>query len=172
MQTLSKNEWIAVIVGIVVVVFFLGARFIMTFTSNNSNVATVSSATENTNNNMNQNSQATSTASATQLIIKDTVVGTGAEAKAGDLVTVNYTGKFADGKVFDSSIPRGKPFDFTLGVGMVIPGWDQGVAGMKVGGKRSLVIPSDLAYGPNDYNGIPGGSTLYFDVELVGVKKQ
>jgi peptidylprolyl isomerase len=172
MQTLSKNEWIAVAVGVVVVVFFLGARLFMSFTSNNSNVATVNSVTENTNKNMNKNIEATSTVPATGLIIKNVVVGTGAEAKAGDLVTVNYTGKFADGKVFDSSIPRGQPFPFTLGIGQVIPGWDQGVAGMKVGGKRSLIIPSDLAYGPNDYNGIPGGSTLYFDVELVSVKAQ
>ena len=170
MQTLSKNEWVAVVVGIAVAVFFLGARFFMSFTNSNSNVANVNSATENTNN-MNQNTQA-STTPATGLIIKDTVVGTGAEAKSGDLVTVNYTGKFADGKVFDSSIPRGKPFPFTLGIGQVIPGWDQGVVGMKVGGKRTLVISPDLAYGPNDYNGIPGGSTLYFDVELVSVKAQ
>ena len=172
MKTLSIGEWVAVAIGIVVAVFFLGARFFAGFTNNSSSVASVSNTAQNTNNNMNQNTQASSTAPATGLIIKDVVVGTGAEAKAGDLVTVNYTGKFANGKVFDSSIPRGQPFPFTLGIGQVIPGWDQGVAGMKVGGKRSLIIPPDLAYGPNDYNGIPGGSTLYFEVELLSVKAQ
>ena len=173
MNTLSKKEWIAVAVAIFVVIFFLGARFFMAFTkqapavSENNTALNATSTTENTTqntNNMNQNTNG--------LVIKDTVVGTGAVAKSGDLVTVNYTGKFANGKVFDSSIPRGQPFKFTLGVGQVIPGWDQGVAGMKVGGKRSLVIPSSLAYGPNDYAGIPGGSTLYFDVELLGVQAQ
>jgi FKBP-type peptidyl-prolyl cis-trans isomerase len=71
---------------------------------------------------------------------------------------------------FDSSYDRGTPFTFKLGAGQVIKGWDVGVEGMKVGGKRKLIIPSDFAYGPNDYNGIPGGSTLVFEVELLDVK--
>ena len=105
------------------------------------------------------------------LVITDEVVGTGAEAKAGNTVTVNYTGTFTDGKKFDSSLDPGRtPFPFTLGAGQVIPGWDEGVAGMKVGGKRKLVIPSTLGYGANDYGPIPGGSTLIFEVELLGVK--
>lgn len=102
--------------------------------------------------------------------ITDTVVGTGKEAVPGSRVTVNYTGKFVDGKVFDSSIPRGEPFIFVLGQGMVIKGWDEGVKGMKVGGKRNLVIPPELGYGMNDYHTIPGGSTLIFDVELLKVE--
>jgi FKBP-type peptidyl-prolyl cis-trans isomerase len=86
---------------------------------------------------------------------------------------VQYTGKFADGKVFDSSIPRGQPIDFVLGSGMVIKGWDQGILGMKVGGKRTLTIPADLGYGAEGHPPvIPGNATLYFDVELVGVKAQ
>lgn len=104
------------------------------------------------------------------LIKQDVVVGTGAEAVPGKTVVVNYTGKFTNGQVFDSSIPRGEPFEFPLGAGKVIAGWDQGVAGMKVGGKRTLIVPPELGYGPNDYGPIPGNSVLIFDVELLGVK--
>jgi len=105
------------------------------------------------------------------LQIGDVVVGTGTEAVAGKEETVHYTGTFIDGTKFDSSLDRGKPFPFKLGAGMVIKGWDEGVAGMKVGGKRKLIIPSDLGYGPNGYPGaIPPNATLLFDVELLGVK--
>lgn len=124
-----------------------------------------------------QNSGDTANPSATSLVVQDTVVGTGATAEAGDVVSVNYTGTLADGTVFDSSV--GKPpapgctvgFCFPLGAGRVIAGWDQGVAGMKVGGKRTLIIPPSLAYGPNDYGPIPGNSTLTFEVELLDVAK-
>lgn len=105
-----------------------------------------------------------------QDMINDVVVGTGAEAVVGSTVAVQYTGTFTDGRVFDSSIPRGEPLMFVLGEGRVIAGWEQGILGMKVGGKRHLVIPPELGYGPNDYGPIPGGSTLIFDVELVGVQ--
>jgi FKBP-type peptidyl-prolyl cis-trans isomerase len=105
-----------------------------------------------------------------RLIKKDIIVGTGVEAVNGSTVTVHYTGVFENGTKFDSSRDRGEPFSFELGKGMVIAGWDQGVLGMKVGGKRNLIIPSDLAYGPNDYGPIPGGSTLMFEVELLDVK--
>ena len=114
----------------------------------------------------------------TSLQIQDATVGAGAEATSGKTVTVHYTGwlydsKAADrhGKKFDSSRDHGEPFEFRLGAGMVIRGWDQGVAGMKVGGKRTLVIPSDLGYGSRGAGGaIPPNATLVFDVELLDVK--
>ena len=103
------------------------------------------------------------------LQIQDTVVGTGDEATAGKNVTVHYTGTFEDGRSFDSSVGRG-PFSFKLGAGQVIKGWDQGVAGMKVGGKRKLVIPSELGYGSRGAGGvIPPDTTLLFEVELLAV---
>jgi len=101
----------------------------------------------------------------------DIVVGTGAEAMPGKLVSVHYTGWLTDGKKFDSSLDRGDVFQFQLGVGQVIKGWDQGVAGMKVGGKRKLAIPPSLAYGARGAgNVIPPNATLIFEVELVDVK--
>jgi len=111
------------------------------------------------------------------LVMTDTVVGKGKEAVAGKTVDVNYTGWLHDakapnqrGKQFDSSVGRG-PFSFPLGGGRVIKGWDEGVAGMKVGGKRTLVIPPELAYGPRGAGGvIPPNATLVFDVELLDVK--
>jgi FKBP-type peptidyl-prolyl cis-trans isomerase len=96
--------------------------------------------------------------------------GAGAVAKAGDAVHVHYTGWLTDGKKFDSSVDRGSPFDFKLGAGMVIRGWDEGVAGMKVGGKRQLHIPAELGYGARGAgNAIPPNAELIFDVELLGV---
>ena len=105
------------------------------------------------------------------LVIEDIVVGEGAEAESGKNVTVHYTGNLESGKQFDSSRNRG-PFSFRLGAGQVIKGWDTGVKGMKVGGKRKLTIPSDLAYGSRDVgNGlIPPNSTLIFEVELLKVE--
>lgn len=110
------------------------------------------------------------TAAATALKIVDKTVGTGPAAKAGDLVTVDYTGWLTDGTKFDSSIDAGQPFQFTLGKGEVIAGWDQGVAGMKVGGVRTLTIPPDLAYGTQGAGGtIPSNATLVFEVKLLKI---
>jgi FKBP-type peptidyl-prolyl cis-trans isomerase len=108
---------------------------------------------------------------ATELIIEDTLVGEGDEAVAGATVSVHYTGTLTDGTVFDSSIPRGTPFSFVLGSGQVIQGWDQGVEGMKVGGKRTLTIPPHLGYGEFGSPGaIPPNATLIFDIELLEVE--
>ncbi len=188
MKILTKKEkvavWIAVVVAVVVFVY-AGLVFnngesqnqlptLDTNSNDNTGIQVEGTASSTATTTLNQLPQTTNNMTTTQsdgLVITDEVVGTGAEAKAGDTVTVNYTGTFTNGTKFDSSLDPGRtPFPFTLGAGQVIAGWDEGVAGMKVGGKRKLVIPSSLAYGPNDYHQIPGGSTLIFEVELLGVK--
>lgn len=106
-----------------------------------------------------------------QLTINEVQVGTGAVAESGKNVTVHYSGYLTDGTKFDSSVDRKQPFKFLLGAGQVIKGWDQGVAGMKVGGKRKLTIPPELGYGSRGAGGvIPGNATLVFDVELLKVE--
>ena len=106
------------------------------------------------------------------LKIDEIIVGTGASPTKGKTVTVHYTGWLTNGKKFDSSVDRGKPFEFRIGVGQVIQGWDQGVMSMKIGGKRRLTIPPQLAYGSRNVGDglIPPNSTLIFEVELLGVK--
>lgn len=165
MKGITRNQWIAVVVALVVVgVSYVTGQSLMTmFGANNEENLTM------TNENMNANVN-DAIPPATELVVNDLVVGTGAEAKVGSSVTVNYTGAFADGKIFDSSEGRG-PATFTLAEGNVISGWVKGVAGMKVGGKRHLVIPGDLGYGPTGYPGvIPPNATLVFEVELLDVK--
>jgi peptidylprolyl isomerase len=112
---------------------------------------------------------------ASGLQITDTVEGTGASPKTGQTCVMHYTGWLykdgAKGSKFDSSVDRGSPFEFTIGVGQVIKGWDEGVAAMKVGGKRTLIIPAAIGYGARGAGGvIPPNATLIFDVELLGVK--
>jgi peptidylprolyl isomerase len=117
--------------------------------------------------------KAVTTASGLQII--DTTVGTGATPQRGQTCVMHYTGWLYEngtkGKKFDSSVDRGQPFDFPIGTGRVIPGWDEGVATMKVGGKRTLIIPPNLGYGARGAGGaIPPNATLMFDVELLDVK--
>lgn len=126
--------------------------------------ATSTESTTNSTSSMNEN------ATNAGLEITDVKVGTGAEAVAGKEITVHYVGTLDDGTKFDSSRDRGTPFTFDLGVGQVIQGWDQGFAGMKVGGVRKLVIPAALAYGDRATGSIPAGSTLHFEVELLAVE--
>lgn len=104
------------------------------------------------------------------MVIDDITKGTGAEVKAGDTVSVHYVGTLQDGTEFDSSKKRGQTFDFTVGGGQVIKGWDQGLVGMQVGGQRILVIPPDMAYGKDGIGPIPGDATLVFSIELVAIK--
>lgn len=106
-----------------------------------------------------------------KLIIDDIVIGGGVEAMEGSTVTVHYVGTLPNGQEFDNSNKRGEPFNFTLGEGRVIKGWEEGVKGMKVGGKRILVIPSDMAYGDDGYGPIPAKATLVFSIELLAVNE-
>lgn len=126
----------------------------------------------------NNNGTTSMTQNITELVKNDTVVGEGREAEPGFMVSVHYTGWLHDqnapehkGEKFDSSVDRAQPFEFALGAGQVIQGWDQGVAGMKIGGKRTLIIPSEMGYGSRGAGGvIPPNATLVFDVELLDVK--
>ncbi len=151
MKRLNQKEWIAVAVSLFVIgFFFLFGENILSIINRNE-----PSNTKNMN--------------TSEIMIEDTLIGTGQEALPGRQVTVEYTGKFTNGKVFDTSVGRG-PFTFLLGAGQVIQGWDKGVVGMKVGGKRMLTVPPEYGYGANDYGPIPGGSTLVFEVELLKVE--
>lgn len=111
------------------------------------------------------------TTTASGLKIADTLLGSGNPVKTGDTVSVHYTGYLEDGTKFDSSLERGAPFEFTVGQGRVIKGWEEGLLGMQVGGKRSLLIPPDLGYGPQGYPPvIPPNATLRFEIELVAIQ--
>jgi FKBP-type peptidyl-prolyl cis-trans isomerase len=106
----------------------------------------------------------------TQLKIEDITIGTGSEVKSGDNILIHYLGTLENGQKFDSSYDRKEPFEVQIGVGYVIKGWDQGVVGMKVGGKRKLTIPPELGYGSREIPGvIPANSTLIFEVELIEI---
>jgi len=152
-----------VIVGIVVVVFAALVLYAQTTVHK-------PAARPNTNAPTKVTGDGVKTASGLQYW--DIRVGTGALAKSGDKVKVHYTGWLTTGKKFDSSVDANSPFDFTIGAGDVIKGWDEGVAGMKVGGKRQLRIPPELGYGASGTPGgpIPANATLIFDIQLLAVK--
>jgi len=161
------------IVTAVVAIVLLSAGFLVFHKSgekmpdsSNTNSPQASSSAESTA----SPSVATTSALPSGFKIEDVQVGNGAEVKRGDTVTINYKGTLTNGIKFDSSYDRGTPFTTQIGVGQVIKGWDLGVVGMKVGGKRRLTIPPDLAYGNRDIPGIPANSTLIFELELIAVK--
>jgi FKBP-type peptidyl-prolyl cis-trans isomerase len=165
MKKLSKNQWIAVVVSLVVIVlFFTTGHTIVSFFSNQGQI------NPNTEFMADTNTSFSSSVSGFEVI--DLVEGTGETAVAGKTISVHYTGALTDGRVFDSSVTRGTPFEFPLGAGMVIQGWERGFDGMKVGGKRRLVIPAELGYGAAGAGGglIPPNATLIFEVELLDVK--
>ena len=164
-----------VFIGLIVVLIgaIVGVVYKITKPSSGSPVSgSPVSITSNSNQPITMNVTTQPVSSSDGLQITDEVVGTGAEAVAGKKVTVHYVGTLTDGKKFDSSRERGTPFTFDLGAGQVIKGWDEGVSGMKVGGKRKLVIPPALAYGNREVGGglIPANSTLVFEVELLNVQ--
>lgn len=126
---------------------------------------------QSTDNNMNSTNQQTALPASDQLLMTTVKEGTGPEAKEGDTVAVHYSGYLSDGTKFDSSIDRGTPFEFTLGEGRVIQGWELGVKGMKKGEVRKLIIPPQFGYGEAGFPGvIPGNATLAFEVELIEIK--
>lgn len=158
-QGMAVLGGVVAIMAIIIGVMFFGSKKMNDDTTTSQNTQNTSSSAPRAN--------ATTTASG--LKITDTTVGTGTEVKVGDTVTVKYTGTLADGTVFDSTAKQGgNPVSFPLR--NVIKGWQEGIPGMKVGGKRTLVIPPDLAYGNQAVGGIPTGSTLTFEIELLDVK--
>jgi len=189
---LSKNQIIILLISLVIVIIGAGVYIINNRPkeaqnqTNNLNQTSQNISTNNTKpeaNNKPTMSDTTATTpkeevkslpavtTASGLIIEDTAVGTGTEVKSGDIVKIHYTGKLTDGTVFDSSVPRNQPFETPIGKGLVIQGWDEGVVGMKVGGKRKLTIPPDLGYGARGAGAaIPPNSTLIFELELLDVK--
>jgi FKBP-type peptidyl-prolyl cis-trans isomerase len=155
-MALNRNEKVGVFVGVAVAFGFIlmsGGYF-------GNSIVSLGNST---------NTSANGT-TAEGLVIADLTEGNGAVALPGNILSVHYTGSLQDGTVFDSSVQRGTPYTFTLGKGEVIKGWDQGLAGMKVGGKRLLTIPPDLAYGSQAIGPVPANATLIFEVELLSIE--
>lgn len=160
------NQNMKIFIAVAIIILITAAYFLLSYSSKNQ-----APKDETLKNQITENKiPAPAKTEVKELQITDIVVGTGTEAKNGDMVKVHYTGTFESGEKFDSSRDRGTPIEFQLGSGMVIKGWDTGIEGMKVGGKRKLKIPGNLAYGEQGRPGhIPPNATLLFDVELVGV---
>ena len=155
MKKLSKKEWVEVGLAVVFVAYTLfGGNIMSLFQQNTMNTDSAVAAVP-------------TTPSPSGVIVKDLVAGEGREVQSGDRVSAHYVLSLSDGTVIQNSKDFGVPFQFTLGAGEVIPGWEQGFAGMKVGGVRTITIPPELAYGPNQAGPIPPNSTLVFTVELV-----
>lgn len=152
MKNLNKNQWIAVSASLVFLTYLLFTGPIMNFF--NLSVKDLDTQSPETG-----------------LVVEEITVGDGPLSEAGDILTVHYIGTLTDGQVFDSSLDRNTPFTFTLGVGQVIRGWDEGLAGMRVGGKRVLTVSPEYGYGQFGVGAIPPDSTLIFEVELLDAKK-
>ena len=167
-----ENKYLFVTLFLVAIAVGGGIYFLSSKSQNNQPLAIQDSSTTITTTAEPATSSAKpKTMETDKLIITDERVGTGAETVAGKKITVNYSGTLTDGTKFDSSYDRGTPFTFNLGAGEVIQGWDQGFAGMKVGGKRKLTIPASLGYGSQGAGGlIPPNATLIFEVELLSVE--
>lgn len=153
MKHLNKNQWIAVSLSLAFLTYLL-------FTAPLMNLFNPPPAD-------NLDTQAPQTG----FVIQEIIVGEGALAEPGDILTVHYIGTLSDGRVFDSSLEKNLPFSFTLGTGQVIRGWDEGLSGMRVGGKRLLIIAPDYGYGEFGVGIIPPNSTLIFEIELLDVEK-
>ena len=153
MKTLNKNQWIAVVISLGLLAYLLFSGPIM-------NLFGLS----------NENTDA-QTPPPPGLVTEDVVVGTGSEIAPGDILTVHYVGSLSNGRVFDSSRDRDTPFTFQLGVGQVIRGWDEGLIGMRVGGKRLLAIPPEYGYGDQSVGTIPANAVLIFEVELLNAEQ-
>jgi len=165
---MTKNFIAAVIIGVLVLIVF--SYFIFGFSSSVPAANTTDTANPTNPISISQATPAPTIANE-KLQIQDEKVGTGKEVKKGDTVEIKYTGTLTDGTVFDSTDKHGgTPFETQIGVGQVIKGWDEGIPGMKVGGKRKLIIPPSLGYGDQAAGSIPPNSTLIFQVELVGIK--
>lgn len=152
MRHLNKNQWVAVSASFALLAYLLFASPIMNLfnpPADNSEAQTLQ----------------------TGIVIEDIEGGEGLVAESGDTLTVHYVGTLSDGRVFDSSLDRNIPFSFTLGTGEVIRGWDDGFSGMRVGGKRRLIVAPDYGYGPLGVGTIPPNSTLIFEVELLNIEK-
>ena len=160
---MTKNFVASVVIGVLVLIVFSYFVFGLNGSSSNNSGSTNLPQTSPSQ----PQSQPKDTG---KIQITDEKVGTGAVAKKGDTVEVNYVGTLTNGKQFDSSYDRNQSFDFQLGAGQVIQGWDEGVVGMKVGGKRKLVIPPSLGYGSQATGSIPPNSTLIFEIELIKIK--
>ena len=153
MKNLNKNQWVALFTSLGLLGYLLFARPVMNFFN--------PSPSNSLNDQMPQ----------TGPVTEEIIIGDGLSALPGDTLTVHYVGTLQDGKVFDSSLDRNTPFSFTLGAGQVIRGWDEGFLGMRVGGKRVLIVAPDYGYGNQGIGTIPPNSTLIFEVELLDVEK-